>query len=454
MFWFITASLALALLSVPSPRPLPVRGPDFVTDVAPLLHANCAVCHRPEGPAPFALLSYDDARAHAKEIRSVVTSRRMPPWSAVSASGYPGLLHDPRLSAKQMSTIVSWIDAGTPAGTSSKPLFPPTFPASWILGLPDLTLSLPRAMSLPPDTSARVFNVVLYMNFPTDRWITAIDYQPSSRGLLNHAVVFAAPAAMNIDEEDVLPGFGGLAATGTGASIGQRLAEVDRSLEPIGVWTPNSRVWPAPDRTAIRLPKGTNLVIQFHARPMDTGAIEDGTVAIYFSKTAPETSLTTLQVPSSLGIVAGLDIPAGVPRVVFKDELTLPIDVTAFGARGHAHELGRDLKLIARLPNGSVRGLLWIDRWDTRWQQSYYFEAPIKLPKGTKIQVEITYDNSPANPRNPSSPPRRVVWGPKLGEEVAAMDLIIATPGPADATALASARTARFREQLLKTIAK
>jgi hypothetical protein len=450
LFWFWTTSLAFALLGTST---LPQR-PNFASDVAPILHANCAVCHRPGGPAPFALLSYDDARARAKEIRSAVSSRQMPPWSAMSASGYPELLHDPRLSAKQISTIVSWIDAGTPAGESSKPASPPTFPASWILGLPDLTITLPRPVSLPPDTSARIFNVVLYMNFPTDRWIQAIDYQPSSRGLLNHAMVFAAPVALNIDEQDVLPGFSGLSATGTGASIGQRLAEVDRSLEPIAVWTPVSRVWPAPDRAGIRLPKGTNLVLQFHVRPTDTGAIEDGTVALYFSKGAPETSLTSLQVPSSLGIVAGLDIPAGQARVVFKDELTLPIEVTAFGARGHAHELGRDLKLTARLPNGSVMGLLWIDRWDTRWQQSYYFKSPIRLPKGTRVQVEITYDNSPANPRNPSSPPRRVVWGPQLGEEVAAMDLIIAAPVAADASALASARTAHFREQLLKTVAK
>jgi mono/diheme cytochrome c family protein len=450
----MSASLALALLGIAGPAPLPPQRPDFTSAVAPLLHAHCIACHRPGGEAPFPLLSYDDARARAEDIRSAVRSRRMPPWSAMSASGYPDLLHDPRLSAREIATIVSWIDAGTPAGNLSKPAVPPAFPASWALGLPDLTLSLPRAVSLPPDTSARAFNVVLYMNFPADRWITAIDYQPSSRDLLNHAVIFAAPAAMNIDAEDVLPGFAGLTAAGTGASLGQRLAEVDRSLESIGVWTPYARVWPAPDRSAIRLPKGTNLVMQFHARPTDTGAIEDGTVAIYFSKTAPVTSLTSLQVPSSLGIVAGLDIPAGQPRALFRDELTLPIDVTAFGARGHAHELGRDLKLTARLPNGSVRGLLWIDRWETRWQQSYYFAAPIKLPKGTKIQVEITYDNSPDNPRNPSSPPRRVLWGPRLGDEVSAMDLIIATPDQADAAALASARTARFREQLLKTIAK
>jgi len=119
LFWFITASLALALLGAPLPQPLPVRGPDFATDVAPLLHANCAVCHRPDGPAPFALLSYDDARGHAKEIRTAVTSRRMPPWSAVSASGYPDLLHNPGLSANMIIPVQAGTGAPMVAGPST-----------------------------------------------------------------------------------------------------------------------------------------------------------------------------------------------------------------------------------------------------------------------------------------------------------------------------------------------
>ena len=34
----------------------------FTKDIAPIVFARCAGCHRPEGPAPFSLLTYQDAR--------------------------------------------------------------------------------------------------------------------------------------------------------------------------------------------------------------------------------------------------------------------------------------------------------------------------------------------------------------------------------------------------------
>src|SRR5262245_61010225 len=75
------------------------RRPNFVSDVAPILHAKCATCHQPDGAAPFALLSIDDARAKAKEMKAAVSSKEMPPWSATAAAGYPALQHDRRLTA-------------------------------------------------------------------------------------------------------------------------------------------------------------------------------------------------------------------------------------------------------------------------------------------------------------------------------------------------------------------
>src|SRR5262245_64168544 len=40
----------------------------FTRDVAPILFTACVSCHRPEGIAPFSLLTYDDARSHAAVI--------------------------------------------------------------------------------------------------------------------------------------------------------------------------------------------------------------------------------------------------------------------------------------------------------------------------------------------------------------------------------------------------
>ena len=56
--------------------------------------------------------------------------------------------------------------------------------------------------------------------------------------------------------------------------------------------------------------------------------------------------------------------------------------------------------------------------WNYNWQDEYYYENPFKLPAGTRITVEATFDNSAENPSNPSSPPRRVTWGDATLDEM------------------------------------
>ena len=62
--------------------------------------------------------------------------------------------------------------------------------------------------------------------------------------------------------------------------------------------------------------------------------------------------------------------------------------------------------------------LLWIKRWDFRWQDQYHYAAPVSLPKGSRITMAYTYDNSASNPANPSRPPVRVQDGPQSSDEM------------------------------------
>jgi hypothetical protein len=151
-----------------------------------------------------------------------------------------------------------------------------------------------------------------------------------------------------------------------------------------------------------------------------------------------------------LGIASGLMIPAGEGRHVLTDSFTLPIDVEAVGARGHAHYLGREMTMTATVPKGGARGLLRLTQWDVDWPDLYLFAAPIRLPKGTAINVEILYDNSAANPRNLFSPPRTVGWGRLSVGEMGSMGLLITAPTPDDAAVLEQARAKNLRQQLLK----
>jgi hypothetical protein len=62
--------------------------------------------------------------------------------------------------------------------------------------------------------------------------------------------------------------------------------------------------------------------------------------------------------------------------------------------------------------------LIWIKDWDFNWQGEYQLREPIRLPKGTVIEVEGFYDNTSANPRNPYPVPQVVKYGQETKDEM------------------------------------
>jgi hypothetical protein len=96
------------------------------------------------------------------------------------------------------------------------------------------------------------------------------------------------------------------------------------------------------------------------------------------------------------------------------------------------HYLGKEMQVAATQPDGAVLPLIKIDDWDFRWQNQYLFAQPIRLPKGTRIDVHARYDNSAANVRNPNDPPKRVTHGEQTTDEMCIAFLQIATDTPED----------------------
>ena len=60
------------------------------------------------------------------------------------------------------------------------------------------------------------------------------------------------------------------------------------------------------------------------------------------------------------------------------------------------------------LPKGDTIHLIRILKWDFRWQYFYTFRKILKIPAGSVIWVEGTYDNTENNPLNPFHPTRTV----------------------------------------------
>ena len=120
----------------------------FAKDVAPIFYAKCVECHRPTMFAPMSLIKYDDARPWARSIRNRVSTRTMPPWGADPAHGV--FKNDPRLTDKEIDTILAWVDAGAPKGNDADLPAVPTFAAEgWSIGVPDAVFTMKEPYQIP-----------------------------------------------------------------------------------------------------------------------------------------------------------------------------------------------------------------------------------------------------------------------------------------------------------------
>jgi hypothetical protein len=450
-------TVAVALSGDPFASAQASPSPNFASDIAPIVYDHCVVCHRPGQAAPFSLLSYDDVKRRGALIVSVTTRRYMPPWHATPAPGFPDFRDDRRLSEADIATIKTWVDTGMAAGDITKAPQPPTFAAGWTLGQPDVVLSFPHPIEVPADGPDLYRNIVLPLDLPGDQWITAVDYEPTARKVVHHALFFLAPAseAASVNEDDILPGlslrslFGGRGrGRGPDGGTGAR-SQQGEAAGGIGGWVPGMTPRFFPDGIAQSLPAHSSVIAQLHLHPSGKAEHEEGRIALYFAKTPPTKSLTSVQVPPMFGFAMGIDVSPGQQHYEIRDSFVLPVDVEALGARGHAHYLAKEMKLTATLPDGSTRGLLWISDWDFGWQDSYFYKTPLILPKGTRLDAEISYDNSADNPRNPNTPPKRVTWGLGSFDEMGSMTLLAAAPSGVDRVALRQAQTAHFRQQLV-----
>jgi len=166
---------------------------------------------------------------------------------------------------------------------------------------------------------------------------------------------------------------------------------------------------------ALRLDKGTDLVLNTHLQPSGKPEEIQPSIGIYFTdKPATEhPMLVQLECDSQL------DIPPGNDNFAVHDEFTLPLEVDLLAIYPHAHYLGQDLEATATLPDGTKQTLIHIKHWDLNWQAVYRYEQPVPLPRGTVIAMRYVYDNSDDNIANPNHPPKRVRGGNRSSDEMA-----------------------------------
>lgn len=388
IFWL---SLLLA-------RSLPSSAATYYGDVAPILERHCVQCHREGEVGPFVLDTYEAASKHAKQVALAARTRFMPPWKPVA----PGVAfhRERRMSEAEIATVELWAAGGALRGVKAvekavaKPAELP----------PDQTYRMASSYELPAGGQDQYRCFVIPTSEAEARHIDQFEFLPGNRRVVHHALMFfdLSGAARKLDAEAEGPGYPCFGSPGF------------LPVSSLGGWSPgNGRLTMPPD-TAIRMPARADLVIQIHYHPTGKPEADQSAVAVRFAAKAPGKRLLDIPLTSK-----AIDIAPGQALFRVRDHFEVPVDVTLWQIIPHAHFVARQVRAWVILPGGVRKSVLTITDWDFNWQDIYQLKNPLSLNAGTKLEMEIVYDNSTRNPRNPNQPPKRVVWGPGTADEMA-----------------------------------
>jgi hypothetical protein len=415
-------------------------GPTYYKDIVPIVQKSCLGCHRPGDIAPFALTTYEEARAVAGLMATETKERRMPPWGALDTGECKpkhAWQEDLRLSEADIKTFEDWSLAGAPAGNPDDEPAPYEPPPNE-LSEKDAEVS-PAKSFVSSGESDQFECFVLDPKLTETKYMNGVYFVPGNPKVVHHILLFSDPMKSSLAMAPAggsYPCFGGSGVQGTALLAG---------------WAPGGVPIELPPNVGTPLAAGSLLVMQIHYHPGGTTAAPDKTtVQLRYSDTPPEYYLTTALIGNDQKAKAGGDgllpgpndsggtpefrIPAGVKDHTETMVFTLPPMINGnptpklwvYNVGAHMHLVGVDQKItLDHAGSGSGEEcLLQTPQWDFAWQRAYAYDAPLEsLPvfaPGDKLTNRCTYDNTKDNKALVAALLEQKLTGPvdvTLGEE-------------------------------------
>ena len=399
--------------------------PTFYEDVLPILQANCQTCHRPVGQnigglvAPMSLTSYAETRPWARSIASKVEAREMPPWFASGPAG--AFANERGLTDAEIDIILRWVDAGAPAGDADDA--PPAKQwveeanAGWSLGTPDFTVQSPEPYLVDDDIYDLniSFFAPLTEAVPEDTWIRGWEFRTGTEGVVHHMCAFVMPPSGPVGISD------GSAAAGAD-TLGQMLGCIAEGAES-GM---------LPEGFGVLIEKGSTLVfnMHYHKEPADGSGVWSRPEVGFFVTDEP----VKYKVRNDFIPNAGFEIPPNHPRYRIGTSRLLEKDTLVLTYWPHAHLRATAARYTAIYPDGTEELLLDVPHYDQNWQETYRYKEPKLLPRGTRIDVDFWYDNTPERAaRRDFDPNRSIGHGNRTDDEMALAFIGYAEIEPASA---------------------
>jgi hypothetical protein len=327
-------------------------------------------------------------------IEYVVQNRIMPPWFADPDIG--NFANDRSLAPEDREILLQWIANGAPEGDAADAPERRNWMPGWSLGEPDATVMIPEPFAVPAEGVVDYQYLYVKTDFPEDKWITAMEIQPTDLSIVHHVLVLIEPPGAK-SPRDAAPG------------------------EPVfrggidgyfGVWVPGFQGNVYPSGSAKLLPAGSWLKFQMHYTPNGVEGIDQTVLGFHFADGPPERVVET-----SSAFNARFEIPARNPDFSAAGEYTFERSGTLLTLFPHLHLRGKRFRFDLIYPDGQETPILNVPRYDFNWQLNYQLDEPIRVEPGMILRATGTWDNSHNNPFNPD-PTAVVHFGEQTFEEM------------------------------------
>ena len=376
--------------------------PTFCDDIATIFYQNCTSCHRPGNIAPFPLITYADATNTGYSLTDAVNTHRMPPWPP--DPHFNRLAHERLLSATDIQKINDWVIAGMPEGNIANMPALPNFPTGSQIGTPDGVVQLPNYNVTVATDDFMCF--VMPSGLTQDQYMRAIEFIPGNTLIVHHALVFwdTTGICQQLDVQTPGPGYPGFGGVG------------NDEAELIGAWVPGSVPFELPVGMGINIPANADIVVQFHYAPGSNG-LSDSSKINFFYQAGGFTRPVFFDPPlNHIDGTSLLEYPLIIPAnatPTYHEHFQIPMgyDLSILGVSPHMHLIGKTINSYGVTPVGDTIPFVSINDWDFHWQGLYMFRNVIKIPQGTNLYSEATYDNTTSNFNNPNNPPQIVTAG-------------------------------------------
>jgi hypothetical protein len=357
MIGVVTAAVGLNVERGETHKPITSKY-TYSEDIFPILRERCGRCHVPDGVAPMSLMTYQEAFPWGESVRAEVIAKHMPPWHV--EEGSVRFKNQPTITSSEIDKILVWVSGSYPRGNLQYVPPPVAVQKDWSIGKPDLVLPLSE-MTLDTDTDEVTKEFTVATGSKETKWVRAVDLLPGTAAIVRDAIV-------SIKRQP------------TGSA--SRVAEA----EVLAAWIPGEDPVGA-DGGAFRLPAKAELTVRVHYRKtfsyVGREMKDQSTVGLYFAP-GPMNEIKSLTVGS--GPVKTAEGPVSFSAAVDQD-----LQALAFRPDPSLSNVGLQVDTVTP---GGVRTPLIRLAVRPNWSRRYWFDQPVTLQKGTRIEVRAVIDGA------------------------------------------------------------